>query len=100
MRGSPARGGLRAVGCSELGEENFCGTLERRILSAMALMPNPQQEPVSAFVHLPATDKPLTVSRCLSCGLIVAAASDRRILQLAEQLHHCPVYFNYLPQAS
>lgn len=64
----------------------------------MALMPNPQQGPVSAFVHLPAEQSPLVVSRCLNCGLIVAASADRRILQVAEESHHCPVYFNYMPK--
>lgn len=53
---------------------------------------------MSAFVRLPAADKPLMISRCLSCGLIVAASSDRRILQVAEELHHCPVYLNYMPE--
>jgi hypothetical protein len=62
------------------------------------MVPNPHQEPVSAFVHLPAPKSPLVVSRCLNCGLIVAATTDRRILQLAEELHHCPVYLNYLPK--
>lgn len=61
---------------------------------------SPHHDAVTAFVRMPAADKPLMISRCMSCGLIVAAASDRRILQLAEQLHHCPVYYNYMPQAS
>ena len=64
----------------------------------MALMPNPQREPVTAFVRLPSAVSPLVISRCLSCGLIVAASADRRILQVAEESHHCPVYFNYLPK--
>jgi hypothetical protein len=66
----------------------------------MALASNPQRDNVSAFVRFPAHDKPLTVSRCLNCGLIVAAASDRRLLQVAEELHHCPVYLNYMPTAA
>ncbi|MGH9523688.1 MAG: hypothetical protein ACRD3E_14260 [Terriglobales bacterium] len=65
----------------------------------MAAKPNPHREAVTAFVRLPAGDSSsLVVSRCLNCGLIVAASADRRILQIAEESHHCPVYFNYMPQ--
>jgi hypothetical protein len=65
----------------------------------MAVVPNPHQEHVSAFVRLPASDSSLMISRCMSCGLIVAASTDRRILQVAEESHHCPVYLNYLPHS-
>ena len=68
----------------------------------MALVPNSQPEPeaVSVFVRLPAVSSRLTISRCMMCGLIVAASSDRRILQVAEETHHCPVYLNYMPPKS
>lgn len=37
----------------------------------------------------------LYVSRCMSCGLVVAGSPSEELLRFAERVHTCPVYLNY-----
>jgi hypothetical protein len=41
----------------------------------------------------------LVASYCASCGLLIAASTRRKSLDLMEKVHQCPVYFHY-PQTS
>lgn len=50
---------------------------------------------VEPFIHLGLAGGRLLLSRCSSCGLIVAASPFEYALVLAERLHVCPVYLNY-----
>lgn len=51
--------------------------------------------PQSDFAHAQTEDLRLYVSRCLSCGLIVAASPLPENLLPVERVHSCPVYLNY-----
>jgi hypothetical protein len=37
----------------------------------------------------------LIESYCAGCGLLIAASPSRRVLSVMENLHQCPVYFQY-----
>lgn len=37
----------------------------------------------------------LIESYCKSCGLLIAASPHRRIIQIMERIHECPVYCCY-----
>jgi 5-methylcytosine-specific restriction endonuclease McrA len=37
----------------------------------------------------------LVESYCHTCGLLIAASPQRRVLAIMERLHRCPVYFRY-----
>jgi hypothetical protein len=37
----------------------------------------------------------LVASYCKSCGLLIAASTRRKTLDVMEHAHQCPVYFHY-----
>jgi len=38
----------------------------------------------------------LVASYCKGCGLFIAPSPRRKILDMMEIIHHCPVHFNYI----
>jgi hypothetical protein len=61
----------------------------------MAALPNY----VEPFRHLRFQNGRVWLSVCNDCGLLVAASPRESALQLAEHIHTCPVYLNYLKLA-
>jgi len=47
------------------------------------------------FAHDSIAGGRLYLSRCMGCGLIVAASPDESLLPFAERVHVCPVYLSY-----